>query len=90
MKFFTALALSAATLVAAAPATAEVYSFTRDGVRFNVNETVQNGVRLIEGRDSSGATFSYEVRGTQVSGTYRGEPVFFSVPAAKAQKIVMR
>jgi predicted porin len=86
---FTAIALAATAIAAAAPAAAEVYTFTQDGVRFDVNETVQDGVRLIEGRDSSGATFSYKVRGTQVSGTYRGEPVFFNV-SAKSQKTASR
>jgi len=90
MKIVTLFALAAGIAAAAAPAAAEVYSFHQSGITYKVQDNVRDGVRVIEGTDSSGAAFTYKVVGNQVSGTYRGEPVFFNVPAAKPQKVASR
>jgi hypothetical protein len=90
MKFVTLATFAAAVAAVAAPAAAENYSFSRNGVTYQVVDTVRDGVRVIEGKDSSGAAFAYKVRGNQVSGTYRGAPVFFTVATPKPQKVASR
>lgn len=90
MKIFSYLAVAASMAAVAAPAAAEIYSFKQDGIVFDFRDTVRDGVRIIEGSDSSGATFSYRVENGQVSGVYRGEPVFFAVPSAKSRKLAAR
>jgi hypothetical protein len=91
MKFTTLIALAATTLAAAAPAAAETYKFAHDGVVYKVNETERNGVRTIQGRDSSGSYFTYRVRGTKVSGFYGRRAVSFDMPArTEVRQIAMR
>jgi hypothetical protein len=90
MKIATTIALAATSVIAlAAPAFAQDYSFTRDGVEYRVQETVKKDVRLIEGRDSAGGSFFYRVRGNRVSGIHNGQTVSFDVRDAD-QKIASR
>jgi hypothetical protein len=91
MKFFTTLAIAATSVTAlAAPAVAKDYSFTRNGVEYRVQETVSKGVRIIQGRDSSGGSFSYRVRGNRVSGVHNGQTVSFDARNSAVQKIASR
>jgi hypothetical protein len=90
MKFFTTLAIATSVGALAAPAIAQDYSFTRDGVEYRVQETVSKGVRIIQGRDSSGGSFSYRVRGNRVSGTHNGQTVSFDARNSATQKIASR
>ena len=82
MKFIPIFAIAATALVAAAPAAAESYKFSRDGMYYKVNETQRDGVRTIQGRDSSGAYFTYRVRGNKVTGFYGRQAVAFDMPAS--------
>jgi len=81
MKFIPVLAIAATAFVSAAPAAAESYKFARDGVVYKVSETERNGIRTIQGRDSSGTYFTYRVRGTKITGFYGRQPVSFNMPA---------
>jgi hypothetical protein len=91
MKIIPVLAIAATALIATAPVAAESYKFARDGVVYKVNETEQNGVRTIQGRDSSGSYFTYRVRGTKVTGFYGRRAVSFEMPAnADVRQIASR
>ncbi|MDB5689395.1 MAG: hypothetical protein JWL91_1271 [Sphingomonas bacterium] len=84
MKIIPVLALAATAFVSAAPAAAENYKFTREGVSYKVNETARDGVRTLQGRDSSGTYFTYRVRGSKVTGVYGRQPVSFDMPTLEA------
>jgi hypothetical protein len=91
MKFIPLIAIAATAFVAAAPAAAEDYKFTRDGMIYKVSETERDGIRTIQGRDSSGTYFNYRVRGTRVTGFYGRQPVSFAMPAkADVRQIASR
>lgn len=74
--------LIAAAAVAAPALAADVsYSFERDGTRFNVTETVREGVRYIDGVDVRGnRPFHLRVKNGWVDGDFAGSSVSYAAP----------
>ena len=78
-KYLLSAAFALVAAGTASAATPTEYSFTRDGLVYQVSETNLGDHTLLEGRDSLGRKFSFRVEGKKVDGHYDGERTRFSI-----------